>query len=94
MSVYTLAFREDAGPSCTYGPEERLDVAVELMATMGAADAEAVLVLPAGFAVAPSAARRDDWAEALAAASRNAGVAIVFGIDVADRERWGVERCP
>jgi hypothetical protein len=30
----------------------------------------------------------------LAAASRNAGVGIVFGIDVEDEVRWGLERCP
>ena len=37
MSVYTLAFREEADPSGAYGPEERLDVAAELMATIGGA---------------------------------------------------------
>jgi hypothetical protein len=94
MSVYTLAFREDAGATCEYGPEDRLDVAAELMATIGAGDPEAVLALPAGFVVAPSTDRRDEWAEGLTAASRNAGVGIVLGIDVADREQWGVERCP
>lgn len=95
MSLYTLAFREDAGASCTYGPEDRLEVAAELMATIGAAgDAEAVLALPAGYIVAPATARRDEWAEGLAAASRSAGVAVVFGIDVAGREQWGPERCP
>lgn len=94
MSIYTLAFREDAGPSCTYGPEDRLGVAAELMATIGAGDPEAVLALPAGFVVAPSTTRREEWAEGLTAASRNAGVAVVFGLDVADREKWGVESCP
>lgn len=94
MNLYTLAFREQADPSDAYGPEERLEIATGLMATMGAAGAAALLVLPAGFVVAPSAPRRDEWAEALAAAARDAGVAIVFGVDVADREQWGVERCP
>jgi hypothetical protein len=94
MSVYTLAFREDAGSLCVYGPEERLDVAAELMAAIGAGDPEALLVLPAGYVVAPTTARREEWAEGLAASSRSAGVAIVFGIDVADREKWGVEGCP
>ncbi|MGZ3440982.1 MAG: hypothetical protein ACXVDD_15770 [Polyangia bacterium] len=64
------------------------------MATIGAGDPEAVLALPAGFVVAPSTARRDEWAEGLARASGNAGVALVLGVDVADREQWGVERCP
>ena len=94
MSVYTLAFREDAGPSCSFGPEERLDVAAQLMAAIGAGDAEALIALPAGYVVAPSPARRDEWAAALAAASRSAGVGIVFGIDVNEGARWGLERCP
>ena len=93
MSVYTLAFREDEGPSCVFGPEERLDVAAQLMATIANGDTEGLLALPAGFVVAPSAARRDAWAEGLAAAARNTGVGIVFGIDV-EEARWGVERCP
>ncbi|HEX9102817.1 MAG TPA: hypothetical protein VF997_11470, partial [Polyangia bacterium] len=93
MSLYTLAFREDAGSSCLFGPEERLDVAAQLMATIGAGDPEALLALPAGYVVAPSTARRDVWAEALADASRNAGVGLVFGMDV-EEARWGMERCP
>ncbi|MCU1282563.1 MAG: hypothetical protein JWM53_6109 [bacterium] len=94
MSVYTLAFREDGGASCTYGPEDRLEVAAELMAAIGAGDEQAVFALPAGYVVAPSTARRDEWADGVAEASRNAGVAIVLGMDVAEREVWGVERCP
>ena len=94
MRVYTLAFREDAGATCSFGPEQRLEVAAELMATIGAGDVEAVVALPAGYVVAPSTSRRDEWAEGLAAASRSAGVGIVFGIDVAEGERWGMERCP
>ena len=93
MSVYTLAFREDEGTSCVFGPEERLDVAAQLMATIANGDAEAVLALPAGFVVAPSTARRDVWAEALATTARNTGVGIVFGLDV-EEARWGLERCP
>ena len=93
MSVYTLAFREDAGPSCTFGPEERLNVAAELMATIGAVDGDALIALPAGYAVAPSLDDREEWAEGLAAASRNAGVGVIFGLDVEDAVRWGMERC-
>ncbi len=93
MSLYTLAFREDEGPACIFGPEPRLDVAVQLMATIASGDAEAVLALPAGFVVAPSTARRDAWAEGLATASRNTGVGLIFGIDV-EEARWGLERCP
>ena len=93
MSLYTLAFREDAGPAETFGPEERLDVAAELMATIGAVDGEALVVLPAGYAVAPSLDEREQWAEGLAAASRNAGVGVVLGLDVEDAVRWGMERC-
>lgn len=93
MSVYTLAFREDEGPACIFGPEERLDVAAQLMATIANGEGEALLALPAGFVVAPSTARRDAWAEGLATASRNTGVGLVFGIDV-EEARWGMERCP
>lgn len=93
MSLYTLAFREDAGPSCVFGPEERLVIAAELMATIGAVDGEALIALPAGFAVAGSLEEREGWAEGLAAASRNAGVGVVFGLDVDDAVRWGMERC-
>ncbi|HWE29986.1 MAG TPA: hypothetical protein VHB97_18370 [Polyangia bacterium] len=94
MSVYTLAFREDAGPSCIFGPEERLGVAAELMTTIGAGDPDAVVALAAGYVVAPSTRRRDEWAEGLASSSRSAGVGVVFGIDVGDGVRWGLERCP
>ncbi len=94
MSIYTLVFREDAGEPCQYGPADRLEAAAELMATIGAADGAAAVVLPAGYVVAPSTAQRDEWAGGLAEASRNAGVGTVFGIDVDDTERWGVERCP
>lgn len=93
MSVYTLAFREDEGTSCSFGAQERLGVAAELMATIGGADSAAVLALPAGYVVAPTAARRDEWADGLLAASRDTGVGVVFGIDV-EEERWGVDRCP
>ncbi len=94
MSIYTLAFREDADASRVYGPEERLDIAAELMEAIGGGDAHALVVLPAGYAVARSEAQRDEWAEAMVAASRTAGVAVVFGIDVAEHEKWGVEGCP
>lgn len=93
MSVYTLAFREDEGASCAFGPEERLDVAAQLMATIANGDTEGLLALPAGFVVAPSTARRDAWAEGLRGTSRNTGVGVVFGIDV-EEARWGMERCP
>jgi hypothetical protein len=93
MSLYTLAFREDEGASPMFGPTERLDVAAELMATIGAVDGDALIALPAGYAVAPSLDEREAWAEGLAAASRSAGVAIVFGLDVDDAVRWGMERC-
>ena len=93
MSVYTLAFREDTGPSCDFGPEERLDVAVELMTRIGGGDPGSLLALPAGYVAAPSAAQRDQWAQALVKASRNTGVGIVFGIDI-EETRWGMERCP
>ena len=93
MSVYTLAFREDAGSSCDFGPEERLRLAAELMARMGAAEPGALLALPAGYVAAASLARRDEWARGLTQASRDAGVGVVFGIDVV-AERWGVEHCP
>ncbi len=93
MSVYTLAFREDSGSSGIFGPEERLDVAAQVMATIGDGDPEAVLALPAGYAAAPSIERRDVWAEGLTAASRDTGVGIVFGIDI-EEARWGMERCP
>jgi hypothetical protein len=93
MSLYTLAFREDSGPDCRFGPEERLDVAAELMATIGAVDGEALIALPAGYAIAPSLDEREEWAEGLAAAARNAGVGVVFGLDVDDAVRWGMERC-
>jgi hypothetical protein len=95
MSLYTLAFREDEGSSCSFGPEQRLDVAVQLMTTIGDGDADAVVVLPAGYVTASSAAKRDEWAEALAASSRSAGVGVVYGIDVEESgEAWGMERCP
>jgi len=95
MSLFTLAFREDEGPSCSFGPDERLDAAVQLMSTIGDADAEGVVVLPAGYVTAASAAKRDEWAEVLAASSRNAGVGVVFGIDVDEAQAaWGMERCP
>lgn len=95
MSLYTLAFREDEGASCSFGPQERLALAVQLMATVGDGEADGVVVLPAGYVLAPSTARRDEWAEALAASSRNAGVGVVFGIDVEEAGvAWGMERCP
>ncbi|HEY1584706.1 MAG TPA: hypothetical protein VGH63_03405 [Polyangia bacterium] len=95
MSLYTLAFREDEGPSCSFGPDERLDVAVQLMTTIGTGDGDGVVVLPAGYVTAASAAKRDEWAEALAASSRDAGVGVVFGIDGEDAgAAWGMERCP
>jgi hypothetical protein len=87
MSVYTLAFREDAAGPVAYGSEERLNAAAELMTTIGAADGQAVVALPAGFVAAESADRRDAWADGLAAAARNAGVGIVFGVDVVDSSR-------
>ena len=94
MSLYTLAFREDEDRSFVFGPNERLDVAAELMATIGSFDGDAVIVLPAGFVSAPSTGFRDDWADGLASVSRSAGVGLVFGIDVEEAERWGLTRCP
>jgi hypothetical protein len=94
MSLYTLAFREDQGCPCEYGSQDRLDAAAELMSTIGAGDAEAVVALPAGFAGAESLRQRDRWAEGLERVSRDAGVAVVCGIDVDERGRWGLEGCP
>jgi len=95
MSLYTLAFREDEGSSCSFGQQERLDVAAQLMATIGGGDGDGVIVLPAGYVTAPSPARRDEWAEVMAATSRNAGVGVVFGIDVEETAAaWGMGRCP
>jgi hypothetical protein len=94
MSVYTLAFAEDEDATFVFGPNERLDVAAELMAGIGSFDGDAIIALPAGFVTAPSTEGRDDWADGLASVSRSAGVALVFGIDVEGGERWGLERCP
>jgi len=93
-ALHTLTFREDGALACMSEPEVRLAVAAELMARIGAVEADAVLALPAGFVQAESTAQRDEWAEGLLAASRDGGVGIVFGIDVTDEESWGVERCP
>jgi len=94
MSLYTLAFREDEDSAFVFGPEERLDIVAELITGIGSFDGDATMVLPAGFVSAPSIEHRDDWADALASVSRNAGVGLVFGIDVEGVERWGLERCP
>lgn len=94
MSLYTLAFREDEDSAFVFGPDERLDVVAELITGLGSFDEDATMLLPAGFVIASSTATRDDWADGLAAASRNAGVGLVFGIDVEGAERWGLERCP
>ena len=94
MSLYTLAFREDEDRSFVFRPDERLDIVVDLMAGIGGFDGDAVLVMPAGFVLTENTAERDEMAGALAAASRNAGVGLVFGIDVEGAERWGLERCP
>src|SRR3954470_18166029 len=94
MSIYTLAFRDDAEAARVYGSEERFEIAAELMVAIGGVDSKALVLLPAGFAVATSQARRDEWAEGMVAASRTAGVAVVFGIDLAEHEKWGLEGCP
>lgn len=93
MSVYTLALSGDVAES-RCGPEERLQIAAEVMTAIGETDPQALVLLPAGYAVATSEKRRDEWAQGMAAASRAAGVAVVLGIDVAEHEKWGVEGCP
>jgi hypothetical protein len=94
MSIYTLVFPDDAGEARVYGSEERLEIAAALMAAIGGSDPQALVLLPAGYAVATSEKQADAWAEGLAAASRSASVAVVFGIDVAEHEKWGLEGCP
>lgn len=95
MSLYTLGFGEDAAGSRDFGPADRLDAAVRVMAAVGSGDDNAVMVLPAGYVLATSAARRDEWAEGLASASRATGVGFVFGIDVLDAgSAWRMEHRP
>jgi hypothetical protein len=88
-SIHTLSFREDAAESCLAEPEIRLTVVCDAMRTLGGSGGRGLLVLPAGFVLADSTEERDRWADALLATSRQAGVGIVFGIDVDDRDWWG-----
>jgi hypothetical protein len=88
--VYTLTFGEDIASA----PDERLAAVGEVAARVGAADADALIVLSAGFVQAPTLKLRDRWADGLRATSRAADLAIVFGLDVADGEKSGVECCP
>lgn len=89
-AIYTLRFGEDVARD----PEERLAAVAEVTARIADTEDDTVVVLPGGFVQADSHNVRDRWADGLLAASRAARLGVVFGLDVVDRERWGVERCP
>ena len=93
-AVHTLTFRDDGLDDGMREPLVRMTLVAELVRAVGATEEDGLVALPAGFVQAPSVTARDQWAEGLLAASRDAGVGLVFGIDVADEERWGIERCP
>ncbi|MDB4969142.1 MAG: hypothetical protein JWN44_4831 [Myxococcales bacterium] len=90
--IYTLTFRDEARVPCMCGPEERLDLAVEVMQRIGAAEKNPLLVLPAGYVWTLSPKDRDGWVEGMAAASRDSRMAIVFGIDVETGAKWSMDR--
>jgi hypothetical protein len=89
-AVFTLSF----GEGVARDHEARLCAVAEVAARIAAAENDAVLVLPGGFAQATSVQQRDDWADGLLAASRDVGLGLVFGLDVSDQEKWGMEGCP
>jgi hypothetical protein len=93
-AVHTLTFRDDKTMFCLGEPSVRLELVAHVMETIGAAEPGSTVALPAGFVQAVSIDQRDQWATQLAQASRDAGVGTVFGIDVTDEERWGLEHCP
>lgn len=89
-AVYTLTIDEAVAAA----PEERLTVVAEVAARIGAAEDDALLVLPAGVAQATTKKERDVWADALLATSHAAGISMAFGLDVVDGEKWGMQGCP
>lgn len=93
-AVYTLTFRDEARVPCMCGPEERLDVAVEVMQRIGVADQNPLLVLPAGYVWTASMKERDKWAAGLAEAARDSRVGLVFGIDLESKDKWGMDHRP
>jgi hypothetical protein len=86
MSVYTLTFLGGDRPPHERIREEdlRLATAARTIALIAAHEAPTLIVLPAGFVQARSVSQCDRWAEELASLSREHGVALAFGIDVAD----------
>jgi hypothetical protein len=90
MAIYTLTFHGDSKSGLERVREEevRLATAANTIAVIAAAEDGAVIVLPAGFVHARTTAQRDRWASQLNELSREHGVALVFGIDVADEDAW------
>lgn len=90
MAIYTLTFHGGGRSPLERVREEdvRLEITAKTIATISAAEERAVMVLPAGFVHARSAAQRDRWASQLTDLSREHGVALAFGIDVADEDAW------
>jgi hypothetical protein len=90
MSIYTLTFHGDSKSPLERVREEdvRLATAANTIAVIAAAEEQAVIVLPAGFVHARTTAQRDRWASELNELSREHGVALVFGIDIADEDAW------
>ena len=83
MSALHAGVSRGRGPSCVFGPEERLDVAAELMATIGAADGEALIALPAGYVLAAYAgASATSGPKGWRRRRETPASGIVFGIDV------------
>lgn len=90
MSIYTLTFHGDSRSPLERVREEdvRLEAAASTIAVIAAAEEQAVIVLPAGFVHARTTAQRDRWASELNELSREHGVALAFGIDIADEDAW------
>src|SRR5262249_19186060 len=86
MAIYTLTFHVDGESARERVREEevRLAATANSIAVIAAAEEQAVIVLPAGFVHARTTAQRDRWASQLMCLSREHGVALAFGIDVAD----------
>jgi hypothetical protein len=93
-AVYTLTFRGEDVVSCGRDPFLRLELAAGVIATLAAADEGATVALPAGSLFATSLAQRDEWAGQLAELSREHGVGLAFGIDLAADEQWVGARRP
>jgi hypothetical protein len=90
MSIYTLTFHGDSKSPLERVCEEdlRLATTANAIAVIAAVDEQAVIVLPAGFVHARTTAQRDRWASQLVELSREHGVALAFGIDIADEDAW------